>query len=74
MTPGTSSRRPELLACNLFHQGSFARALEYAERGVELFETRRRCPAATRTFPATLGDNAGVSCHDWAGLALWFLG
>jgi predicted ATPase len=26
------------------------------------------------TFPATLGDNAGVSCHDWAGLALWFLG
>jgi DNA-binding SARP family transcriptional activator len=63
----------ELLACNLFHQGSFARALEYANRGVELFEAGAT-PGAYTTFPATLGDNAGVSCHDWAGLALWFLG
>ena len=62
----------ELLACNLFHQGSFARALEYAERGVELFEGGDS--GSYSTFPATLGDNAGVSCHDWAGLALWFLG
>ena len=62
----------ELLACNLFHQGSFARALEYAERGVELFEGGE--PGGYSTYPATLGDNAGVSCHDWAGLALWFLG
>ena len=63
----------ELLACNLFHQGAFARALEYAERGVELFESGG-APGGYSTFPATLGDNAGVSCHDWAGLALWFLG
>ncbi|HTE63764.1 MAG TPA: BTAD domain-containing putative transcriptional regulator, partial [Solirubrobacteraceae bacterium] len=63
----------ELLACNLFHQGSFARALEYAERGVALFEGGD-VPEGYSTFPATLGDNAGVSCHDWAGLALWFLG
>ena len=63
----------ELLACNLFHQGSFARALEYAERGVALFESGG-APGSYTTFPATLGDNAGVSCHDWAGLALWFLG
>ena len=63
----------ELLACNLFHQGSFARALEYAERGVALFESGE-APGTYSTFPATLGDNAGVSCHDWAGLALWFLG
>jgi DNA-binding SARP family transcriptional activator/predicted ATPase len=63
----------ELLACNLFHQGSFARALEYAERGVALFESGDE-PGGYSTFPATLGDNAGVSCHDWAGLALWFLG
>jgi DNA-binding SARP family transcriptional activator len=63
----------ELLACNLFHQGSFARALEYAERGVALFESGD-APGGYTTFPATLGDNAGVSCHDWAGLALWFLG
>jgi predicted ATPase len=63
----------ELLACNLFHQGSFARALEYAEHGVALFEAGD-VPGGYSTFPATLGDNAGVSCHDWAGLALWFLG
>ena len=63
----------ELLACNLFHQGSFARALEYAEQGVELFESGDHAGGYS-TFPATLGDNAGVSCHDWAGLALWFLG
>jgi DNA-binding SARP family transcriptional activator len=62
----------ELLACNLFHQGSFARALEYADRGVELFD--HGAPGGYSTFPSTLGDNAGVSCHDWAGLALWFLG
>ena len=62
----------ELLACNLFHQGSFARALEYADQGVELFEGGDA--GGYSTFPATLGDNAGVSCHDWAGLALWFLG
>ena len=64
----------ELLACNLFHQGSFARALEYAERGVALFEAEGDADGAYSSFPATLGDNAGVSCHDWAGLALWFLG
>ena len=64
----------ELLACNLFHQGSFARALEYAERGVALFEADGDADGAYSSFPATLGDNAGVSCHDWAGLALWFLG
>ena len=64
----------ELLACNLFHQGSFARALEYAERGVTLFEADGDADGAYSSFPATLGDNAGVSCHDWAGLALWFLG
>jgi hypothetical protein len=63
----------ELLACNLFHQGSFARALEYADRGAALFEAGG-APGLYTTFPATLGDNAGVSCHDWAGLALWFLG
>lgn len=63
----------ELLACNLFHQGSFARALDYANRGVELFESGG-ARGTYSTFPATLGDNAGVSCHDWAGLALWFLG
>src|SRR5215218_571144 len=63
----------EPLACNLFHQGSFARALEYAERGIAQFESGA-APGGYTTLPATLGDNAGVSCHDWAGLPLWFLG
>ena len=76
MPSGASGRElesSELLACNLFHQGSFARALEYADRGVGLFESGDAAGGYS-TFPATLGDNAGVSCHDWAGLALWFLG
>ncbi|HKH17234.1 MAG TPA: BTAD domain-containing putative transcriptional regulator [Solirubrobacteraceae bacterium] len=77
LAPGGSAAHAlessELIACSLFHQGSFARALEYAERGVALFESGG-APGSYTTFPATLGDNAGVSCHDWAGLALWFLG
>jgi DNA-binding SARP family transcriptional activator len=66
----------ELLACNLFHQGAFARALEHAEQGLELFEGEGGQPLAGHysSFPATIGDNAGVACHDWAGLALWYLG
>jgi DNA-binding SARP family transcriptional activator len=63
----------ELVACNLFRQGSFSRALAQAEDGVATFEEGAESGEYS-TFPATLGDNAGVSCHDWAGLALWFLG
>lgn len=59
----------ELMACALFHQGAFTRALEHAERGAA-----DDAPGHYATFPATLGDNAQVSCHDWAALALWFLG
>jgi tetratricopeptide (TPR) repeat protein len=77
LTPdGTRERRlewHELVACNLFHQGSFARALEEAEVGVVLFQEAEDAGEYS-TFPATLGDNAGVSCHDWAALAMWFLG
>ena len=62
----------ELVACALFHQGAFTRALAHANRGVS-------SPGAEReghydTFPATFGDNATVACHDWAALSLWFLG
>ena len=66
----------ELLACNLFHQGAFARALEHAEQGLELFggDDGGGTEGHYSTFPATIGDNAGVACHDWAGLALWYLG
>jgi tetratricopeptide (TPR) repeat protein len=63
----------ELLACNLFHQGAFVRALEHADRGAAAFDANG-ADGAYATFPGTLGDNAGVACHDWAALALWFLG
>jgi DNA-binding SARP family transcriptional activator/class 3 adenylate cyclase/predicted ATPase len=61
----------ELLACNLLHQGFFTRALEQAELGIGLSATEE---GHYDTFLGTLGDNAGVSCHNWAALALWFLG
>ena len=62
----------ELLACSLFHQGSFSRAIENAEMGLALFERGRS--GHYNSFPNTMGDNAGVSCNDWAALSLWFLG
>ena len=61
----------ELLACSLLHQGSFTRALEQAELGVRLSATEA---GHYETFPGTLGDNAAVSCHSWAAMALWYLG
>ena len=63
----------ELLACALFHQGAFTRALEQADRGAAAFE-QGQTEGHYTTFPATFGDNAGVACHDWAALSLWFLG
>ena len=45
----------ELLACNLFHQGSFARALEYAERGVALFESEGDRRRRLRELPGDAG-------------------
>jgi class 3 adenylate cyclase/tetratricopeptide (TPR) repeat protein len=61
----------ELLACTLLHQGAFARALEQAELGMTLAKTE---DGHYDTFPGTLGDNAGISCHSWAASALWYLG
>jgi len=57
----------ELLACSLFHQGHFSRALDQAKHGLELFHPERH-----RSLLAQ--ENLGVSCHDWAALSLWFLG
>ncbi|HEY6692194.1 MAG TPA: BTAD domain-containing putative transcriptional regulator [Solirubrobacteraceae bacterium] len=62
----------ELLACALFHQGAFTRALAHADRGV--IGTGGEPEGHYDTFPATFGDNATVACHDWAALSLWFLG
>jgi DNA-binding SARP family transcriptional activator len=71
--PGRRLESHELLACNLFHMGAFTRALEHADLGLMLFEIGED-DGGYSTFPSTLGDDAAVSCHDWAGLALWFIG
>ena len=59
----------ELLACSTFHQGAAARAFGYAERGLALYDE-----AADHTYLAPYGEHPAVACHDWAALALWFLG
>ena len=59
----------ELLACSLFHQGVFDRALETAERGLEAYDE-----TVTNPFMAAYGDNPGIACHSWAALSLWHLG
>ena len=57
------------LACSLFHQGAFDRALEHAERGLAAYDGQYFNPVT-----AAYGDNAGAACHSWAALSLWFLG
>ncbi len=66
---GACTDSNELLACSLFHQGSFAQALEHAERGLAAYDGEYVNP-----LTAAYGDNAGASCHSWAALSLWFLG
>ena len=72
--PDAAPRRParggRLLACSLFHQGSFAHALEQAQRGVALFLARRatttpsRLPwATTPASPAMRGRRS--RCGSW---------
>jgi adenylate cyclase len=58
----------ELLACSEFHRGMFTDSLRHAEQGIELYKP----DVLSRT--ATLGENPGVGCYDWAGLSLFLLG
>jgi DNA-binding winged helix-turn-helix (wHTH) protein/tetratricopeptide (TPR) repeat protein len=60
----------ELLACSTFHQGAAARAVGYAERGLALFDDE----GVDSAYLAPFGEHPAVACHNWAGLALWFLG
>ena len=55
-----------LLACSLFHQGEFSRAIETAANGVGLYDPRKHAGLI-----ATYGENPAVACHGWAALALW---
>jgi DNA-binding SARP family transcriptional activator/class 3 adenylate cyclase/predicted ATPase len=69
-TPGVAAEAYELLACTLFHQGAFARALENAERGLAVYDDAYQNPWTvdySTVSPAT-------ACHSWAALSLWFLG
>lgn len=59
----------ELLACSLFHQGSFQEALDHAEAGIvgQSYEGQ----AALRGY---YGDLPPTACRTWSALSLWFLG
>jgi DNA-binding winged helix-turn-helix (wHTH) protein/tetratricopeptide (TPR) repeat protein len=59
----------ELLACSTFHQGKAATAVRYAEAGLALYDKDR-----DSGYLAPYGEHPAVACHDWAALALWFLG
>jgi DNA-binding winged helix-turn-helix (wHTH) protein/predicted ATPase/type II secretory pathway predicted ATPase ExeA len=59
----------ELMACSLFHQGSFEAAVGQADRGLALSQPDQSHPAL-----AFQGEDPAVSCNDWAGLSLWCLG
>jgi DNA-binding winged helix-turn-helix (wHTH) protein/predicted ATPase len=59
----------ELLACSTFHQGAAARSVGHAEQGLRLYDEER-----DSSYLAPYGEHPAVSCHDWAALALWFLG
>jgi predicted ATPase len=59
----------DVLACSLFHQGSFTQALDNAEHGLALYT-----PDEAHTLLATFGEEPEVQFHGWAALALWFLG
>jgi DNA-binding winged helix-turn-helix (wHTH) protein/tetratricopeptide (TPR) repeat protein len=67
--PSSDLEAHELMACSLFHQGQFSRAIEQAKRGLALYEPQR-----FHDGPAAFGEDPAVSCHDWAGLALGCLG
>ncbi len=59
----------DLLACSLFHQGSFGQSVEHASQALTLYE-----PERCYHFFASSGVNPAVSAEAWAALSLWFLG
>jgi adenylate cyclase len=60
----------DLLACSLFHQGKFTRALKQAELGLDLYELY---PNDLQLF-ASFGEHPAVEFLGWEALALAFLG
>jgi tetratricopeptide (TPR) repeat protein len=67
--PALAGEVYELLACSTLHQGAFRQALEHAEAGLSRYD-----PENDSIHLAPYGEHPTVACHDWAALALWFLG
>jgi DNA-binding winged helix-turn-helix (wHTH) protein/predicted ATPase len=59
----------DLLACSLYHQGRFDRAVDHAETGWELYD-----PGLHLELQARYGYNPGVGCLTWGALSSWYLG
>jgi pimeloyl-ACP methyl ester carboxylesterase/tetratricopeptide (TPR) repeat protein len=67
--PGAAVDSNELMACSLYHQGSFARSLEHAETALTHYDG-----AYENHFTAAFGEHPDVACQLWAALSSWFLG
>jgi predicted ATPase/DNA-binding winged helix-turn-helix (wHTH) protein len=59
----------ELLACSRYHQGAFREAIKYASQALHLYD-----PSYHVGLTASVGENPGVSCHNWTALSTWFTG
>ena len=72
--PSTSSRRHELLACNLFHQGSFAPRARVRRARRRAVRDGRRAAASTRPSRRRSATTPASRATTGPALALWFLG
>jgi DNA-binding winged helix-turn-helix (wHTH) protein/tetratricopeptide (TPR) repeat protein len=68
--PYTSVEASELMSCSLFHQGKFDHALASARSVIGALQPMERGDP----FAASLGMNASLASHYWAGFALWCMG
>lgn len=59
----------ELMTCSLFHSARFGEAVVEADQAIAGYVASRDVNVV-----AFFGENPVVSCHSWAGRALWFLG
>ncbi len=67
--PGAIVDSNELMACSLYHQGSFERSLEHAEHALTHYDG-----IYSNRMTAAFGEHPDVSCQLWAALSTWFLG
>jgi predicted ATPase len=59
----------ELMSCSLYHQGFFTQSVQQADEGLNYYK-----PAWYSHTLTGHGENAGVGCHLWATLSLWYAG